>query len=355
MEASGLEADVRSSRVINAWAPIRICDNGGWTDTWFARHGKVVNVAVSPGVDVQVTATHAPGRPGRIVLHAENLGAPYTVDLDRPSDGPHPMLEAAIAASGIPPGVDVSIAIHSDVPAGCSTGTSAAVMVALMGALEALKGGTLGALEIAREAHRVEVERLGLQSGVQDQLAVALGGINFIEIDEYPLARVTPIAVTDRVWWDLDRRLILVFLGRTHRSSAVHDLVIATLAAQGGSSPALDRLRQAAEDARAALASGDLAALGRAMIDNTAAQEALHPDLVGREARDAIAIARGHGAAGWKVNGAGGEGGSLTLLAPASAPARRALIRAIDGNPPCRVIPTSLSRSGLRVWDACGP
>ncbi|MDT5269056.1 MAG: D-glycero-alpha-D-manno-heptose-7-phosphate kinase [Acidobacteriota bacterium] len=41
-------------RVINSTAPIRICDNGGWTDTWFARHGKVFNIAVRPHVEVQI-------------------------------------------------------------------------------------------------------------------------------------------------------------------------------------------------------------------------------------------------------------------------------------------------------------
>lgn len=342
-------------RVVNAWAPTRVCDNGGWTDTWFARHGKVFNIAVSPGVDVQLTAHQRDVRADHIVLHAENLGVPYAVQLDRLSEGPHPMLEAAIAEVGVPADLAVEIAIHSDVPAGCSTGTSAAVMVALIGALDALRGGSLGPADVARMAHRVEVERLGLQSGVQDQLAAACGGINFIEIDEYPRVRVTPIQVPDAIQWDLEQRLVLVFLGRTHRSSAVHDLVIASLAEKGGASPALDALRQAAEHSRAAVIAGDLEALGQAMIDNTAAQAGLHPDLIGPEAHEVIALGRDHGILGWKVNGAGGEGGSLTLLAGPSAAARRALIQAIAGTPRYRVIPTSLSRTGLRVWDACRP
>ena len=29
----------RPARVVNSSAPIRVCDNGGWTDTWFARRG----------------------------------------------------------------------------------------------------------------------------------------------------------------------------------------------------------------------------------------------------------------------------------------------------------------------------
>ena len=42
------------ARVINSVAPIRICDNGGWTDTWFAGHGKVFNIGVYPYVEVQI-------------------------------------------------------------------------------------------------------------------------------------------------------------------------------------------------------------------------------------------------------------------------------------------------------------
>ena len=42
-------------RLINRRAPTRICDNGGWTDTWFAQYGTVFNIAVSPAVEVQLT------------------------------------------------------------------------------------------------------------------------------------------------------------------------------------------------------------------------------------------------------------------------------------------------------------
>ena len=38
--------------VMNSVAPIRICDNGGWTDTWFAGHGEVFNIGGTEAVDV---------------------------------------------------------------------------------------------------------------------------------------------------------------------------------------------------------------------------------------------------------------------------------------------------------------
>ena len=39
-------------RVISSVAPIRIADLGGWTDTWFAKHGRVLNIVVYPYAEV---------------------------------------------------------------------------------------------------------------------------------------------------------------------------------------------------------------------------------------------------------------------------------------------------------------
>jgi D-glycero-alpha-D-manno-heptose-7-phosphate kinase len=72
----------------------------------------------------------------------------------------------------------------------------------------------------------VETERLGLQSGIQDQLCSAYGGINFIEMQNYPYASVSQITVSNPIWWELERRLVLIYLGNSHDSSQVHEMVI---------------------------------------------------------------------------------------------------------------------------------
>ena len=88
------------------------------------------------------------------------------------------------------------------------------------------------------------------------------------------------------MWWELERRLVLIFLGKTHSSSAVHEQVIAGLEREGDTSPRLEALRHTAERSRDAIYAGDFVAFGRAMIDNTAAQAELHPALVNAEARE---------------------------------------------------------------------
>jgi D-glycero-alpha-D-manno-heptose-7-phosphate kinase len=330
--------------IVCARAPIRVCDNGGWTDTWFSGHGRVFNIAVAPYTAVEITALPQGSQPAPVVINAENFGDRYAVDRASPR---HPLLEGALEMVPLPP-ADLVIDVHSEAPAGGATGTSASVAVALIAALDALTPGRLTRHEIAATAHRLETERLGMQSGIQDQFCVAYGGINLIEMPAYPTAVVEQIRIPGPEWWELERRLVLVFLGRSHHSSAVHEEVIASLSP--GSSR-LDRLRDAAVRSRDAVAAGDLVALGRAMVDNTDAQADLHPSLVGSEAAEVIDVARDHGALGWKVNGAGGDGGSLTLLTDGPSAARRALERAIVATlPAAQIVPTQLDRAGLRVW-----
>lgn len=339
-------------RVVTAVAPIRICDIGGWTDTWFARHGCVINIAVAPLVDVQVEAFAWDPSIPRVAIHAVNPWSDAVPAPEPAARGTYPLIEAAIDAMPLPDGVRIVVHVHSTVPQGAGTGTSAAVTVAVIAALDLLTPGRLTPEAIARAAHDVEVRGLGQECGVQDQLASALGGISFIDITDYPNTVVSRLELPDAQWRELEQRLALVFLGRSHDSSALHERVIRRLAGAGPECGELEDLRRCALQARLALGNGDFAELGRAMIENTEAQARLHPDLVSADARDAIAVARAHGALGWKVNGAGGDGGSITLLTSASSAARHAMLAAIAAaNPLFLNIPIQLSAVGVRRWE----
>ena len=340
-------------RVINSTAPIRVCDNGGWADTWFAKYGKVFNIAVNPRVEVQLRVFSHSGDAKPIVIHAENYGLRYEIGIPNGCYDAHPLIEAAFDYMRIPDAHRVEVSIFSEVPGGCSTGTSAAVSVALIGALDSLTPGRLSASEIALAAQRVETELLKQQCGIQDQIASAHGGISYIDMYEYPYANVCPVLLPDPLWWELEARLSLVFVGQTHSSSETHQMVIRNLEDTGPEAPALKPLRLTAEKSRDALLAGDFEAFGRVMIENTEAQRNLHPDLIGPAHQRIIDIARESGAIGWKVNGAGGAGGSVTLLSGPSRQARREMLLLIESaDPAFRRIPISLSGHGLRVWDS---
>ena len=340
-------------RLINSVAPIRICDNGGWTDTWFAEYGKIFNIGVYPYASVQLQVFRRDQVENRIVIYAENYGTRYIVQSKGYKEDRHPLLEAAIEYMQIPKDIALEATIFCEAPAGCSTGTSAAVTVALIGALDLLTPGRLTPYEVALTAQRIEVEMLKQQCGIQDQLCSAFGGINYIEMFKYPHAAVSQLHVPNSIWWELERRLVLIFLGKSHSSSAVHEKVIADLEGSGPHSKKLDDLRQTAEKSRDAVYAGDFAALGRAMSENTEAQTRLHPDLVSAASHTIIHLAKEHGALGWKVNGAGGDGGSITILTGLHSHQKRDLIREIEAADPLfQNIPIYLSRHGLRLWES---
>jgi D-glycero-alpha-D-manno-heptose-7-phosphate kinase len=281
-----------------------------------------------------------------VVLVAESFGDRYPIVPGASRVARHPLLEAAIDAFPPPGDLAVEISVRSAVPAGCSTGTSAAVAVALLGGLAAVRSEELSPRDVAYAAHRLEVETLGVQSGIQDQLSAAFGGINYLEIDPYPEATVYPMPA----WEELGPRLTLVFLGRAHDSWAVHRQVIEGVGSRG--SGVFSRLRDAAVAARDAVLARDLDAFGRAMIANTEAQKSLHPELVGVDARRVIEVAAAQGAIGWKINGAGGDGGSVTILS-ATREAKEALehrVALLDTR--YRVLPIQVSTGGLQVRGA---
>lgn len=329
--------------MIEASAPVRICDIGGWTDTWFGEPGRVLNIAVTPGVEVSIRTAAGPDP---VVLDVETLGDRYPMVPGVSRVARHPLLEAAIDAFPPPRDLAVEVSVRSAVPAGCGTGTSAAVAVALLGGLTALRSEQLSSRDVAYAAHRLEVDILGAESGIQDQLSAAFGGINYIEIEAYPEATVSTLPA----WEDLSPLLTLLFLGRAHNSSNVHRQVID--GAGGRGSEALSRLRHAALAARDAVLARDLEAFGQAMIANTDAQRALHPDLVGVDAAVVIEFAATQRAIGWKVNGAGGDGGSVTILS-ATRDAKEALEnRVAPLEASYRVLPIQISPFGLQVQGA---
>ncbi len=332
-------------------APVRINDIGGWTDTWFAGHGRVLNLAAAPGVETRIRVSPNPGHEKRRVrVHARDFGETFEVDPEAPDLTFHPLLQAAVASVPIPEQVRLEIDLGSSVPAGISVGTSAAVCVSLLGGLYRLLKADLSPEEISRLAHRVETERLGWQSGIQDQICAALGGICYIDMPDYPQAHIERLSVPDSIYAELDSRLDVVYLGSSHHSSALHEQVIAALEGEGPGFEELRKLREFPVKARSCLLDGDLEGYGEAMRRNNACQRALHPDLVSAQAEAVIAVAEAHGAQGWKVNGAGGRGGSLTLLGSPEPELRKRMRAAVEGmGRGIRILPLRLSRSGLTI------
>ena len=294
-----------------AKAPNRILDIGGWTDTHFAKKGAVLNFAVDlfARVNVQITDSH------EIIIRARDYGADLKVDLDDIQyNGEHDLLKAALKTMGIDHGLIVEI--YADVPPGCGTGTSAAVSVALLGVLFRVKGLVPLPEKIAQLAHRLETEELGYESGIQDQFAATLGGINLLDIYKYPFVSSSKVCLNEEILAELESRLLIVFEGSGHSSSEIHKDVIEQIKQAPETKGKLKQLAALPLLAVEALHQGNLLAFANCMNENNHLQKLLHPEISTQRIERIEKIALRHGAIACKINGAGG-GGSVTVLADA--------------------------------------
>jgi D-glycero-alpha-D-manno-heptose-7-phosphate kinase len=325
---------------IRVSAPTRIADLGGWTDTWFAGHGVVCHLAVWPGVEVTLSPCDGPAG---VEVRLRNFDREWHWTPGTPPQVcPDPLIGACLDESEIPDGAWL-LDVGSAVPPGASMGTSASVCVAVLAALDRLRRVPLDPAVLALRAHAVETRRLGQQSGIQDQWAAAAGGINLITMDVYPHARCESLAVADDTRHALEAQLLVVLLERGHDSSAVHELVVRQLSETGPGDARLEVLRRCARDGAEALRAGDLRDYGATLTRNTEAQAALHPSLVNDEARAIIATVTGSDALGVKVNGAGGAGGSLTVLTASPEARARLVTRLAADCPGARVLDVTLA------------
>ena len=333
-----------------ARAPVRFCDLGGWTDTRIVPRGAVLNFTVRLYTHVTLSVVEGPGGVILESLDTDERCAYHDIRQIE-YNGVLDLLKAAVARSGIevwrggiyPSRRQVSMLVRSSAPPASGLGSSAALGVAAIGALGGYARRHMLPHEVARESQLLEVEDLKLECGVQDQLASAYGGINFMEV-EYPNARIFPVRLDPAFLCELEERFVLVYTGKSHFSSGMHQKVIAE-AEQHRTD--FDALTAAAVTGKEALLAGDLEAFGAAMNANWEAQKRLHPDITTPEIEALHRAARAAGAIGFKANGAGG-GGTVTIL---SRPNCGHLVARAAQALGMAVLPALIDTSGLQVWE----
>ena len=287
----------------------------------------------------------------RVLIHAQNYNHTFSVNPDNPKYHVHPLLQAAVNSLPIPKELKLDIKLNSSIPAGSSTGTSGSVCVALLGALDFLLSPPQHSPEeIASLAHKVETEKLGGQSGIQDQICAACGGVCFIDMYCYPQSDITKLKLNKQTENALNNRLCLIYLGSGHRSSALHEKVIRFLEKEGSGFKPINQMRDLAQKSKDCLVKGDLNSFGEIMIENNEYQRSLHSELIPKEAELVIKTAKKYQAKGWKVNGAGGKGGSLTILSSDQQNQKTKMLDEINSlGMGIKSIPVSLNLSGLTV------
>ena len=134
-----------------------------------------------------------------------------------PREARHPLIRAALQYI---PTDRILINYDGDLPARSGIGSSSSFAVALLRGLHRMHGQAVDRMTLAKEAIYLEREMYNESGGVQDQLAAAFGGLNFITMtaDGFDV-RPVPMPADNKT--RLQDNLILAFTGMTRLSGLV--------------------------------------------------------------------------------------------------------------------------------------
>lgn len=237
--------------------------------------------------------------------------------VEKVSDLKHELVREALKLLNIKQGIEISFL--ADIPTqGTGLGSSSAVTVGILNALHNYLGESVNPFKLAEEAILIELDILKRPIGVQDQYAVAVGGLKAFILQKDSYVRGWNIDILDSVKEDFNNSLMLFYTGINRKSEDI----LAEFNIEANKA-FLDQNKGLAADGAAALEKGNLGKFGELLHKYWELKKQLNSKVSTTEIDKMYQKALNAGAIGGKVIGAGG-GGFLLVMFPAN---KRAIIR----------------------------
>lgn len=299
-------------------SPLRISLGGGGTDlpSYYSRHGGfLIAAAIDQYVYINLHRRFVDG----FLLKYSQLEEAATIDEIK-----HPIIREALKLAGILER-NLEITSMADIPAGTGLGSSGSFTTALLQALHALKNSPVLPAELAEQACRIELEKLGEPIGKQDQYIAAYGGITCFEFLADGSVEAFPLKISEETLSNLEDNLLLFFTGYSRSASAI-------LQEQNDKSKKSDKamidnlhfVKELGRQSRSALENGDLGGFARLMDVHWQRKKERSIGMSNAEIDNWYQAALAHGALGGKLVGAGG-GGFLMFYAGDKTRLRQAM------------------------------
>lgn len=316
--------------------PLRMSFVGGGSDlpSFYRRFGgAVVSTAISKFVYLTLNEKFD---------HRIRISYSRTEEADTVAEIQHPLVRESLALLNVNGGLEItSIA---DIPSkGSGLGSSSAFTVGLLNALHAYAGRAATAEQLAKESCAIEIERCAEPIGKQDQYAAAFGGFNFMEFHPDDTVTVDPIVCRPATLAQLQLDTLVFYTGISRSASAVLKNQQDAVASSTAKQDTLKRMVQLARDLRVELQKNNLSAFGDILHEGWELKRSITAGISSGEIDGWYAAARGAGALGGKLLGAG-SGGFLMFYAPQEKHA--AIAAALTG---LRQIPMHFEPEGSKI------
>lgn len=298
-----------------ARAPVRISFAGGGTDlpAYYQEYGGCV---ISTSIDKYFYVFLQPSPDPTLQITSSDYQTFYRLaEGEKFFEGGDLQLPRTILNHfGITRGVSMFLA--SEIPPGTGLGSSSTVTVAIIKAITTAKGLKPLPYEVAELASFIEIQKMGMPIGKQDQYAAAYGGLNRIEF-ERERTTVTPLNLTARTRARLEQNLMLFFTGSTRSASTILSQQKAASERQDPQvMEALHAVKELTTDVQNALERGDVEALGDILHESWTRKKRFAKNVSNARIDEWYEQARSHGARGGKIAGAGGGGFLMLCCAP---------------------------------------
>jgi D-glycero-alpha-D-manno-heptose-7-phosphate kinase len=297
-----------------ARAPMRISFGGGGTDlaAYYMKYGGlVVSTSINKYFYAVITTDESDDLQ---VISADYRSlfrhSPYN---DLFWNGDLALPRAILHHFGIRRGLNLFVA--SEVPPGTGLGSSSAAAVTMVHAISTLLEQPMTKQQIAELASFIEIQKMGMPIGKQDQYAASFGGLNRITFSSEGVT-VEPLHIEREVYQALERRLMLFFTGSSRESTSILKHQRKSTEQQDESVlQALHNIKQVAVEVQRCLEKGELDEFASLLHFSWQEKRRLAPGLSTGFIDECYNLAREQGALGGKITGAGG-GGFLMLYCP---------------------------------------
>ena len=225
----------------------------------------------------------------------------------------HNIIREALKIAGIDKGID--IVYSADIPistSGIGLASSSAMAVGVLNALFAYKGKQLSPEQLARYACRIEIEALKNPIGIQDQYAVAYGGLKKYRFHANNNVVTSVVVTHPSVVEELEKKLMLFYTGTTRVSSHILSEQKQNI---NYKMQILDQMTQMVDRAINALKLESLNEWGYMLDEAWNLKKQMASQISNPEIEEMYGRAKAAGALGGKILGAGG-GGFLLLYVP---------------------------------------
>jgi len=233
--------------------------------------------------------------------------------VEKVDDIKHDLVREALKLLSIKSGIEITFL--ADIPTrGTGLGSSSSVTVGLLNCLHNYLGHSVGPFQLAEEAVKIEVDILGKPIGVQDQYAVALGGIRAIQFSK----RIDSHKINIFDKEDFNNSLMLLYTDIERKS----DDILSELDIKKNMET-LNNNKLLAIEGSLFLSNGHFKQFGGLLDEYWQHKKKLSNKITNSKIDKMYSKAKKAGAIGGKVIGAGG-GGFLLVMFPAN---KRAKVR----------------------------